>query len=818
MDIAFRKRPELYIWNVRDGSLTLEYCRKVFKNPDIVLYIEDEDNHLSGMVTLGTVCRNIAKPDKWISYKFIKIITSNGQEQDAERLFLANANINMLPVVSKEGEILGEYCRLNKTESICPVKHADENKIERFLVYIREHYADAVWMDSALEYIYTKCSEKSLKVCMTYESLFNEIKQMKSPGIIIEGETENFKQWRLEVVTRFLGSKYKTLEQIWSDFEQYDNVMFTRWGKIKNKNRVFDEIFNELNISKVYCDGLTASEKNICNAIGQQVNDTEWCWGIPERWTNNEILIYGTNYTYQKPEGKSGLLQRGITWLVEALEYSTEESLALVANMLAELKKKEEIEVFYAEIPGISEVYLTSYDKERLKDKNLIENIWQNPEKYKTLLIDFFGINYDKEFFESLWTNTKTVNWRGYRKPIDFSDLYKTIINGRRVTDFQPEVYQNTVWLVGACTVFGHYVTDEQTISSQMQKVIADINASFRVVNCGVPSMRLTEMYEIIQDIEYKEGDILIIIYSPRRKAEEILKELGIEFISLSTLFQQEDKEGVWFLDSTSHINYRASFKIARYVVEELNKRQVFLRIKSDSGQIQKKRSTEKKTLCEEREKIGRYINEVKNEMICQGFAGGNQYKTGAIVMNCNPLTNGHLYLIETAAKSVEILIVFVVQEDKSFFSFQDRFHLVKEATASIHNVVVVPSGEFVLSVQTFPGYFQKESLNLEEESRIDSSIDITLFADAICPALGISKRFVGEEPYDRVTNQYNQCMKDILPMRGIEVIEIKRKEYSQRPISASYVRQLIHEKRFEDIEEIVPKCTMKYIKERFVK
>ena len=37
------------------------------------------------------------------------------------------------------------------------------------------------------------------------------------------------------------------------------------------------------------------------------------------------------------------------------------------------------------------------------------------------------------------------------------------------------------------------------------------------------------------------------------------------------------------------------------------------------------------------------------------------------------------------------------------------------------------------------------------------------IFGKYICPSLGISIRFVGEEPLDNVTNQYNKAMKEIL-------------------------------------------------------
>ena len=52
--------------------------------------------------------------------------------------------------------------------------------------------------------------------------------------------------------------------------------------------------------------------------------------------------------------------------------------------------------------------------------------------------------------------------------------------------------------------------------------------------------------------------------------------------------------------------------------------------------------------------------------------------KIGAIVMNCNPFTLGHRYLVEYAASQVEHLYIFAIEEDKSIFPFVDRFELIK--------------------------------------------------------------------------------------------------------------------------------------------
>jgi [citrate (pro-3S)-lyase] ligase len=92
--------------------------------------------------------------------------------------------------------------------------------------------------------------------------------------------------------------------------------------------------------------------------------------------------------------------------------------------------------------------------------------------------------------------------------------------------------------------------------------------------------------------------------------------------------------------------------------------------------------------------------------------------------------------------------------------------------------------------------------------------MDITLFAKEIAPCLNIRTRFAGEEPFDNITRQYNETMRRILPQYGMEFIEIPRKTaFSNTPISASYVRKLLKERKFDEIALIVPKVTLKYLK-----
>ena len=187
----------------------------------------------------------------------------------------------------------------------------------------------------------------------------------------------------------------------------------------------------------------------------------------------------------------------------------------------------------------------------------------------------------------------------------------------------------------------------------------------------------------------------------------------------------------------------------------------------------------------------------------------------GGVVMNCNPFTLGHRYLVEFAASRVERLYVFVVEEDKSVFPFADRIELAKKGTADLKNVTVLPSGKFIISSLTFSGYFNKAEL---QDSMVDPSMDVELFGTEIAPQLGITVRFAGEEPLDNVTQRYNETMARILPKYGIDFEVIPRKEMNGNVISASRVRKLLEENNFDEIQKLVPKTTLEYLNENYRK
>ena len=185
-----------------------------------------------------------------------------------------------------------------------------------------------------------------------------------------------------------------------------------------------------------------------------------------------------------------------------------------------------------------------------------------------------------------------------------------------------------------------------------------------------------------------------------------------------------------------------------------------------------------------------------------------NTCDNGVIVVNANPFTNGHLYLIEQAAKNHEKLIVFVLEEDQSYFRFSERFLLVQRGTAHLGNVVVVPSTKYIISSLTFPTYFLKEDVDqVREQAFVDAQIFVTYFM----PIFNISKRYVGSE-IDPVTAKYNVVLKQVL---GSRLIQINRKEIAGQPISASLVRTYYQTREFMKIAPLVPPTTLAYLKEK---
>ncbi|MGE6980616.1 [citrate (pro-3S)-lyase] ligase [Kluyvera intermedia] len=184
----------------------------------------------------------------------------------------------------------------------------------------------------------------------------------------------------------------------------------------------------------------------------------------------------------------------------------------------------------------------------------------------------------------------------------------------------------------------------------------------------------------------------------------------------------------------------------------------------------------------------------------------------GAIVMNANPFTLGHRHLVEQAAKQCDWLHLFVVREDASFFPFRARLEMVRAGVAHLRNVTVHEGSQYIISRATFPAYFLKESGKVQQAW---SEIDVLIFAQYIAPALGVTHRFIGSEPFCAVTHQYNQTLHSLLAGQ-VEVVEIPRVKMAGNAISASEVRRLLKTQQFSRIRDIVPESTFAHLEAHY--
>lgn len=201
---------------------------------------------------------------------------------------------------------------------------------------------------------------------------------------------------------------------------------------------------------------------------------------------------------------------------------------------------------------------------------------------------------------------------------------------------------------------------------------------------------------------------------------------------------------------------------------------------------------------------IDDYLNEIKKKY----DLGEKEY--AAVVVNCNPMTLGHMHLIREASNRFKNVIVFVVSEDKSIFPTEVRVNLVKEALKEFKNVKVIEGGPYIISSATFPSYFlREESVRHLAFTKIDS----TIFGKYISKGLNVKSRIVGKEPFSISTRIYNDTLKSILPSFGVELIEIERLEVNGTAVSASNVRELLKEGKLEEIKKLVPPAVYNFLK-----
>jgi [citrate (pro-3S)-lyase] ligase len=184
--------------------------------------------------------------------------------------------------------------------------------------------------------------------------------------------------------------------------------------------------------------------------------------------------------------------------------------------------------------------------------------------------------------------------------------------------------------------------------------------------------------------------------------------------------------------------------------------------------------------------------------------------RNGAVVINGNPFTRGHQFLVEQAAARVETLYVFIVREDRSVFPFDVRYKLAAESVRHVPNAVLLDTSRYAVSAATFPSYFLRRN---DDKARLQMEVDVRLFGAHLAPPFGIAARFVGTEPFCETTAAYNRTMADVLPGYGVELVEIARATDGARAISATTVREALAAGDWSTVEKLVPPATRAFLR-----
>ena len=455
----------------------------------------------------------------------------------------------------------------------------------------------------------------------------------------------------------------------------------------------------------------------------------------------------------------------------------------------------------------------------RMKARINFPKVLSNPEKYSKDLYELYGDKYSPDYVRELGKIPQIVKIGNQYCHEDCAEKYVNVRGGKRITVGAPDKSEFTVHFFGRCGAFGYAVEDAETIPSFLQRILNSSGfPNVRVVNHGLwgGEDALLDHNYIQESIGYKQGDV--VVFYRKQFAEALTEQLvrkGMIFRDLTPQWHEFPESKWCFFDSPGHMNAIGYRHAAELIFSEL-KENGFTSFRAEKKQGELSVPSLKTYLkthddIEFSKEIHRYTESVLQEYPLDDRI----QKCGAIVMNCNPFTKGHRYLIEYAASHVDRLYVFVVEEDKSFFKLEHRLEMVRRGTEDLSNVVVIPSGRFIISAYTFPEYFMKDYVR---EKEFDVSKDITLFAKYIAPPLRISVRFAGEEPFDPVTQNYNQSMKKLLPEYGIEFQEIQRiTTDGEHIINATEVRKLIGEKKTESIRDYVPETTMHILEEYYL-
>ena len=394
--------------------------------------------------------------------------------------------------------------------------------------------------------------------------------------------------------------------------------------------------------------------------------------------------------------------------------------------------------------PGVK-LFLTNFPSiKRFKDGTEFLSQLPNAHSLKRMLYENKDSNIKTPFDKFGYTNKEVLdiliasstkaktNIDGSTEMIEVEkNHFSGVLNGKRTTAYQPKHFLNRIYFVGPCFQYGVLAPFDKTIESYLQKMLNEHNLPYRVENEGqLVWNRYQDVFYNLNKLNPSPGDIIFVYICSLHSMKDV-----VPYCDISDVFDPPNDYREIYCEKGGHVNELGYKLLAEKYFIFLTENN-FFRDKEFNYPLPPPQY--------HRYGIPSWAEQggVKPEIVSEDLeAYKEQLKAkrpqiGALVMNCNPFTLGHQYLVEYAADKVDKLYIFVVEEDKSEFPFADRIELVRQGVQKFSNVEVLPSGKFIISQTTFSGYFSKAEL---QDVQVDSSEDVEIFGREIAPTLGIT-------------------------------------------------------------------------------
>lgn len=777
-EIRIRNQEELVSLDI--SEVTEQRLLELFLDkPRGTVYVTN-DSFLIGIITLGNFRRSQINGRELINKRFITVKETD--ENKILQIFADRKNINAIPVVDETNRIVKEYYRYNDEielknnriplSIVKQIYHEVVLMPYEVIIFVLDTLSDNEHEETTID-IYNKSTNKQILI-VDHLSLF-EIKTLAEEKHVYIYDLCDEQRYKI----RSLFYKKYYIDNTGYDVDRKKFLSY-----VKN----IASLFNEFGV--IRAEGISSSFIESCTGrgIGLNMEFLKWnneydCYEYTKEVEPKIEIVFSFLAISKNPfiMVNKKLIPFIIIFDINTVDYKGIDW-DIAYNIIPILKKN-----------GIKCIVLNAPLNEMNEVNSFLDKDIKKKESGSEDYLKFW--EYDEEKASKLRRIFIGINKKGYLEIDNIEKENVHYINGERFTYGNPVKYKNTLYLFGPCLVLETCVEDLYTIGSYLRTKVEN---EYYIENRGNiwSSMNLVMRQRI-----YKPGDIVIVV----AKNPEAYQKNGIKVHSIIDAYKKmpDMQNNVW--DSLLHCNRIAT----KYVTDEIYNILIKQGIFKTTIPLETIKTV--KFYYEKTNMTDNDINENLREWLqtVRSFKNKTAKNAGTIVMNCNPFTLGHRYLIEEARKQVDFLYIFVVEEDKSYFKFSDRFEMVKQGVADLDKIAVLPSGRFIISTSTLPGYFDKDKL---QYCNLDASEDIELFGSVIAKQFDIKVRFAGEEPLDQFTRQYNHAMSKSLPEYGIRFVEIPRKCSGNEVISASRVRACMKENNYDAIKELVPTTTYKYL------